>query len=113
MTGPISETEKSSIIEAYGHALQPLSRDDLSEVLERAFLRAVIKKEEAANLPQRVALLLSDLKDYPADIVLHELETWKKHSRWIPNIHDLEQRMDWRVRQRTVVFNALKGAKTS
>lgn len=98
----------NSAIIAVRKALTPLPEDQIGEQL--AMLATLVVKpsgEDSEDHAIRIKSLTNQLREYPADITLYAIEQVAKRSKFWPSFAEFYQHIEWKVRKRELMLDAL------
>lgn len=106
-----SEAETEQAIAILQAANSPCPPEVSAKAVMALKLRTKARADDQADLEARVALMIDDLADYPADVVIDGCRAWAKQNTWFPSWKELTDYLDFRVKKRRKMLEALQGMK--
>lgn len=104
---PIPYDEVREAVLLLNESLQPCPKDVAMKAMYALKVRTANTPGEREIAEERVGVYLADLQSYPQDVVVSACRALADQSRYFPAWHDLRKELEWRVRKRVKMLEAL------
>ena len=101
--------DRITAIQILNEALLPCPKEVAMKAMYALKVRTANTPADREIAEERMAIYLTDLLEYPQDVVVSACRAIANESKWFPAWADLRRELEWRVRKRKKQLEALNG----
>lgn len=103
----MTEEKRTQALHLVDQSLMPMTQSECFGLLGELKLTTMSRADQGHDLEAQLKIYARKLQEFPADVVRHVLTSQSSHSKWWPTWAELKDRLDFGLRRRLKLKEAL------